>query len=54
LVAAAPKTLTFDGCEKPIKANYGDVGYYRVHYDDDNLKALGSVYRQLAPADRSA
>jgi aminopeptidase N len=52
LVAAAPKTLTFDGCEKPIKANYGDVGYYRVHYDDDNLKALGSVYRQLAPADR--
>ena len=52
LVADVPKTLTFDGCDRPVKANYGDVGYYRVHYDENNLKALGAAYRQLAPADR--
>ena len=47
-----PKTLTFDDCERPVKANYGDVGYYRVHYDENNLKALGAAYRQLSAADR--
>ena len=52
LVSAGAKTLTFDGCDRPIKANYGDVGYYRVHYDESNLAALGAVYRQLSAADR--
>ncbi len=27
---ARARTLTFDGCDRPVKANYGDVGYYRV------------------------
>ena len=52
LVSVVPKTLTFDGCDRPVKANYGDVGYYRVHYDESNLKALGAAYRKLALADR--
>jgi len=52
LVGEAPRTLTFEGCDKPVKANYGDVGYYRVHYDDDGLKALGAAIHQLAAADR--
>jgi aminopeptidase N len=52
LVGAEPKVVTLDGCDRPVKANYGDVGYYRVHYDDAQLKSLGAVYRQLAPADR--
>ena len=52
LVSAAPKALTFDGCDRPVKANYGDVGYYRVQYDESNLKALGAAYRQLSAADR--
>ena len=48
LVDDAARTLTFDGCDRPIKANYGDVGYYRVHYDERNLKALGAAFHQLA------
>ena len=48
----AERTLTLEGCDRPVKANYGDVGYYRVHYDDDALKALAAAYRQLAAADR--
>ena len=45
-------TATFAGCGKPVKANIGDVGYYRVRYDDDDLKALAAAYSQLTPADR--
>ena len=41
LVADAPRTLTFDGCDRPIKANYGDVGYYRVHYDAKIPESVG-------------
>ena len=52
LLDVTPKTLTFEGCDTPIKANYGDVGYYRVHYDKNGLQALGAVYRELAAADR--
>ena len=52
LVGAEPKVLMLDGCDRPVKANFGDVGYYRVHYDDAHLKSLGAVYRQFAPSDR--
>jgi aminopeptidase N len=52
LVDGTRKTLTLEGCDRPVKANYGDVGYYRVHYDDDALKALAAAYRRLAAADR--
>ena len=52
LVSEAPRALTFEGCTTPIKANYGDVGYYRVHYDADSLRALGAAFQQLAAADR--
>ena len=47
LVDDAPRTLTFEDCDRPIKANYGDVGYYRVRYDEDGLKALGAALHQL-------
>ena len=52
LVDGSRKTLTFDGCDRPVKVNYGDVGYYRVQYDRDNLRALGASYNRLAAADR--
>ena len=52
LVGANPATATFDGCDRPVKANFGDVGYYRVQYDDAALKALTAVYRRLPAADR--
>ena len=32
-LAMTPRTLTFEGCDRPIKANFGDVGYYRVRYE---------------------
>jgi aminopeptidase N len=52
LVGDKPKTVEFGGCDKPVKANFGDVGYYRVQYDDAALKQLLGSYRQLATADR--
>ena len=52
LVDDAPRTLTFEGCDRPIKANFGDVGYYRVRYDEDGLKALGAAFHHLQAADR--
>jgi len=52
LVGEATRTLKLEDCNRPIKANYGDVGYYRVRYDEDGLKALGTAFHQLAAADR--
>jgi aminopeptidase N len=52
LVGDTPKSVEFEGCDRPVKANHGDVGYYRVHYDDAGLKALAMSFDQLGPADR--
>jgi aminopeptidase N len=52
LLGDKPQTVTFAGCGKPVKANVGDVGYYRVQYDDANLKALSASYKQMDAADR--
>jgi ERAP1-like C-terminal domain len=39
-------------CSRPVIANFGDSGYYRVQYEDAGLRALGASYKQLAPEDR--
>lgn len=52
LLGNSPLTVKFAGCGKPVKANVGDVGYYRVQYDATNLKALAAAYKQMDPADR--
>jgi aminopeptidase N len=60
VVGATPRTLlvkgsaTFSaaGCGKPVKANWGDTGYYRVEYDAKNLAALTAGYAALPTADR--
>ncbi len=52
LLGGTTQTVKFAGCGKPVKANVGDVGYYRVQYDDANLKALSGAYKQMAAADR--
>jgi aminopeptidase N len=52
LLGATPVTLRLPGCGKPVKANIGDVGYYRVHYDDKNFAALAASYPTMAAADR--
>ena len=52
LVGKSPATASFSGCGKPLKANFGDTGYYRVQYDSAALGALTKLYPTLAPADR--
>jgi aminopeptidase N len=39
-------------CGEPVKLNLGDVGYYRVQYDDAMLTALAGAVDRFAPADR--
>jgi aminopeptidase N len=46
-------TLTVAGCGQPIKLNSGDVGYFRVQYDDATLAALTQSFAQLAREDRA-
>jgi aminopeptidase N len=52
LLGATQQTVKFAGCDRPVKANIGDVGYYRVEYDPAGLKALSAAYKQMTPADR--
>ncbi len=57
----AGETLLLDGaaeiaagrCGAPMTLNLGDVGYYRVQYDDAMLAALTRSIDRLAPADRA-
>jgi aminopeptidase N len=56
----APATVVLDGnavvdagrCEAPVKFNLGDVGYYRVLYDDASLAALTGALDYMEAADR--
>jgi aminopeptidase N len=52
LLADAPQTVNFKGCGAPVKANWGDVGYYRVEYGPTDLAALDASFAKLSAADR--
>jgi aminopeptidase N len=52
LIGKTAQTMSFPGCGKALKANFGDSGYYRVQYDATALSALSKAYPTLAPADR--
>jgi aminopeptidase N len=39
-------------CGEPVKLNLGDVGYYRVQYDDPTWKAFARSMAALGTADR--
>ena len=52
LVDDKPVSINLAGCAAPVKANFGNVGYYRVQYDTAGLKALSDRFGQLAAADR--
>ena len=52
LLGKEPATASFSGCGRPVKANLGDSGYYRVQYDAAALQGLTGLYAALAPADR--
>jgi aminopeptidase N len=61
VAGTSSETLLLDGvaeiaagrCGDPVKLNVGDVGYYRVQYDDHMLAALTRSVDRLAPADRA-
>jgi aminopeptidase N len=53
LVGDTPARVTFPGCGQPVKANFGDAGYYRVQYDDEAFAALARRFRDLDAADRT-
>jgi aminopeptidase N len=44
----------FPDCAKPVQANYGDTGYYRVQYEAEPLKQLIAAYSSLPAANRAA
>jgi ERAP1-like C-terminal domain len=44
--------ITAGACGKPIKLNFGNVGYYRVQYDSATEAALRNEIEAMAPADR--
>jgi aminopeptidase N len=48
------KTMQIEAgrCGEPIKLNFGDIGYYRVQYDDATEAALAKSIEAMAPADR--
>jgi aminopeptidase N len=50
--ADQPESVRLPDCTKPIQANFGDTGYFRVQYDDAALKALIETYKTLPPANR--
>lgn len=52
LMGEVPQTIAFDGCGLVLKANVGDVGHYRVQYDDTGLRALAAAWPRLPGADR--
>ncbi len=47
LVGDQPEMVHLPDCSKPIQANFGDVGYFRVQYDDSALKALVAASKTL-------
>ncbi len=57
---APPATAVLDGnavldggrCGTPVKFNVGDVGYYRVLYDDASFAALAGALDRIEAADR--
>lgn len=52
LVGDKPARVTFPGCGRPVKANLGNTGYYRVQYDDDAFALLANSFRAIDAADR--
>jgi aminopeptidase N len=52
LVGVEPKQIRFPGCGEPVKANFGDTGYYRTEYTPADFKTLAAAWDRLSEADR--
>jgi aminopeptidase N len=53
LLTGEAVTLPIGACDAPVKANYGEDGYYRTQYDAASLQALAAVLPSLDPVDRA-
>jgi aminopeptidase N len=52
LLARKPLTVAAGRCGEAQKVNLGNVGYYRVEYDEAARDALTHSFGKMAPADR--
>jgi aminopeptidase N len=52
VVESEPVEVRFAGCDEPVKANIGDVGYFRVDYASEAAKTLNASFKRFSPADR--
>jgi aminopeptidase N len=52
LVADGEAEFPAGRCGEPVKLNVGDVGYYRVEYDETSRAALRKSFALMAAADR--
>jgi aminopeptidase N len=52
LLEGKSKTVTFPNCDAVVKANFGDVGYYRVSYPPASFAKLAGRISSLPPEDR--
>lgn len=52
VVGATPTVVELDGCDAAVKANFGDIGYYRVQYHGDALGRIAAAYCNLEAPDR--
>ncbi len=53
MLTAQPAILEFGDCTFPLKANFGEDGYYRTQYDPASLQAIQRAMPSFAPADRA-
>jgi aminopeptidase N len=51
VLEAEPRMLELEGCV-PVVANGGDIGFYRVQYDPDNMARLRAAYSTLPATER--
>jgi aminopeptidase N len=52
LLGGEEKEIAAGRCGEPVKLNLGDIGYYRVEYDDASRAALARSLALMAPSDR--
>lgn len=53
LLRDTPAVVKLPACDTPLKANFGENGYYRTEYDAASLKTLAANLPRFSAADRA-
>lgn len=53
LLRDTPAVVKLPACDTPLKANFGENGYYRTEYDAASLNTLAANLRHFGAADRA-